>query len=92
LFHIVALHGVEGQTLGQIQSAIQGTVTDPTGGAIPNARITLIRDGRPIRQVVSSSDGRFSLPLPSSGIFDVEVEVDGFAKQVFNGIRAQVGQ
>jgi Carboxypeptidase regulatory-like domain len=87
----LTLQNAESQVLRQIQ----GTITDFTGAAIPNARITLVQNGNRITQVVSSFDGSFSLTLPpstASGPFDVEAEVEGFAKKVISGIHAEIGQ
>jgi hypothetical protein len=89
LFFGVALQNAESQAPRQIR----GTITDSTGGVIPNARITLVQNGNRITQVSSGFDGSFSLTLPpSTGPFDVEAEVPGFAKKVIRGIQATVGQ
>src|SRR5437764_7355805 len=65
------------QTAGQ--GAISGTVTDPTGAAIPNATVVVINNATNVStQRTSSSSGLFNIaPLPP-GTYTMNVSAQGF--------------
>jgi hypothetical protein len=59
---------------------LQGTVTDPTGAAVPGASITLLPPaGRDAALATTTSDaaGRFRLPAVAPGRYRVHVEIGG---------------
>jgi hypothetical protein len=62
---------------------ITGTVTDPQGGAIPGAKITLIEDATGIKYAIeTNTSGEFTRPALKPGVYTVEVEAKGFKKAV----------
>ena len=66
---------------GAGQGAISGVVVDATGGAVPNATITLTNESKGVRRVMeTTSDGIFSAPalVPADG-YQVSVKKAGFA-------------
>ncbi len=65
------------QTAGT--ASIQGTVTDPTGAAIPNAKVTLTNtDTGTVRNTVSDGSGLYSLPNVPVGPYNFTVAAPGF--------------
>jgi len=60
-------------------ATIVGTVTDPTGAAVPNAAITLtnVETGQ-VRQSSSNNVGQFVVPELRIGHYTVRVQVAGF--------------
>jgi hypothetical protein len=60
--------------------AIVGTVTDPTGGLVPGAKVTAMSP-RGERYVSTTSDtGGFTLPLLAPGPYALTVEKKGFSR------------
>ena len=63
----------------QGNGTIVGTVTDPSGAVIPNAKITITNlDNGFIRTTVSNSTGSYSAPELAPGHYAVRVEAKGF--------------
>jgi outer membrane receptor for ferrienterochelin and colicins len=60
--------------------AIGGTVTDPSGAALPGA-IVSVRPGD--REVVTGPDGGYCVTVPAPGGYDVLVRFPGFAPVAF---------
>ena len=63
----------------QVAAAITGRVTDPSGGVIPNAKVTAtdIERGSTFA-TVSNSEGIYDLPRVPVGTYNVRVEGPGF--------------
>src|SRR5579885_302090 len=69
------------QAPAQITSGIRGTVTDPSGAAVPGARITATNTGTGFAATATSSnDGTYTLTLLPVGQYTLEVEANGFKK------------
>lgn len=62
-------------------TSVNGTVKDPTGAAIPSAKITLKNDNTgATRETASSAAGTYVIPSIPSGTYTLTVEVQGFKK------------
>jgi iron complex outermembrane receptor protein/vitamin B12 transporter len=61
----------------QAQGTLNGTVTDPLGAPVPNAKVTLTGTGQP-RDTSSNNDGAFTFTNVSSGLYQVVVTLEGF--------------
>ena len=61
-----------------LSGQISGVVLDPAGRPVAGARVGLApaSDGR--SEGTSDGYGEFSLPLPSAGIYELQVEAAGF--------------
>jgi len=84
-----------GMALGQGGAAgtILGTVTDPTGAVVPNARVTITNTGTGIAKVtVTTGAGDYAVPDLVPGPYRVEVEAAGFSKAQVSGTTLQVDQ
>lgn len=75
----------------QYTSAIEGTVTDPSGAVVPNATVTVRNVETGISQSVSTSAGGYYRvePLPAAA-FTVTVSASGFETAVEPEFRIQV--
>ncbi len=82
-----------GQTHAQVSGAtVTGTVTDPSGSAVPKAQITIkdVATGA-ARIVVSDSAGLYSAPNLLPGSYEVSVTAPGFSTQRRTGLTLTVG-
>lgn len=67
----------------QFRAAIQGTVTDQTGGTVPNAKVTLLsEETQQTQQVNTSGEGFYYFGRLAPGNYTVSVELPGFQKAV----------
>jgi Carboxypeptidase regulatory-like domain len=66
---------------------ITGTITDPQGAGIPNAKVTIIEDATGLSYVVQTTEvGEFVRPLLKAGTYTITVEVQGFRKAEQKGV------
>src|SRR5216683_3708655 len=75
----------------QVFGSIYGTVSDSTGGRVPNAKIVIIDDNKGNQYEVSTNeDGNYSKDRLIPGSYTLSVEAPGFAKAVNKGIQVSV--
>src|SRR5262245_4143693 len=69
---------------------VAGTVTDPTGAAVANAKVTAtsLTTGL-VRNATTAADGGFVFPLMPVGPYTVAVEVTGFRRFEQRGIEVR---
>jgi hypothetical protein len=73
----------------QPTGTINGQVTDQSGTAVPDAKVTLERDGSTAAvEVVSGTEGRLLLPDVPAGVFRLTVSATGFATYTLSGVLA----
>ncbi len=71
---------------------IQGTISDPSGAVIPNARVTLTDSATMVKhQTASSSGGVFSFPNLTIGTYNLSITATGFKTYSRTGIVLEVG-
>ena len=76
---------------GQATTSLRGTVTDPSGSAIPNAAVRLMNTGTNIaRTSATDAQGGYVFPEVLPGTYRLEVEASGFAKYRQSGIQLLV--
>ncbi len=81
-----------GQTHAQVSGAtVSGTVTDPSGSAVPKAQITIkdVATGA-ARIVVSDNAGLYSAPNLLPGSYEISVTAPGFSTQRRTGLTLTV--
>ncbi len=84
-----------GQVLAQstVTGAINGTVTDPQGLAVPNAVITVTNLGTNSSVTATADDnGGFRVTNLQPGTYKVETTVSGFAPAFADNITVEVGR
>src|ERR1019366_1526152 len=78
---------------GETTSAIIGSVTDPSGAALPRATVTVMNVENGLKRSVKTDDaGRFSFPQLKPGTYAVKAEADRFETQQNNTVSAGLGQ
>ena len=77
-----------------VTGTILGTIADPSGAAVPGAKVTLSNAGTGFnRQTTTDSTGFYEfLSVPVGENYAVEVEVSGFRKSTQTGIKLLVNQ
>jgi len=85
----LAPSGMQAQTL----SGITGTVTDPSGAVVPNAKVTITNvNTQVVNHSVTNSAGTYNLPDLLPGTYTVQAEAQGFQTSVHNGVLVEVGR
>ncbi len=60
-------------------SSLSGTVTDPSGAVVPNARVTAHEEATGQDHVVTTNaSGSYTIPNLNAGVYTVHVEASGF--------------
>ena len=80
--------------IAQLPTAtILGTVKDPSGAVVPNAKVTVRNaDTGDTRAATVSADGEYRLNALPVGNYNVRVEQKGFKSALGNGVTLTVGQ
>ena len=80
--------------LAQDTAQITGTVTDPSGAAVPGAQVTITRVGTRdnTHGAPTNSSGDFLFAALPVGSYDMSVTASGFKKYQVKGVVLQVGQ
>src|SRR5215467_12306514 len=75
-----------------ISGAISGTLLDPTGGVVPNAKVTVTNTDRNqvLRTFTTDSTGNYSVPGIPVGTYSVKVEAAGMSAAVVDHIVVNV--
>lgn len=81
--------------VGQVSNvgSITGIVTDPHGGVVPNATVTVKNNATGLGRTTSTSDdGIFSVPQLPTGVYTVTIETrSGFKKAQVTNVKVDVG-
>lgn len=71
----------------QDTSSLNGTVTDPSGAVVPNAKVTVHSNAtRDDRSAITNGSGSFIVTNVLSGDYSVKVEAPGFQTITLNGV------
>ena len=71
---------------------ITGTITDPSGAAIPNVRVTVVQTETNFEsKATTNSEGLYRVPALIPGTYRVTFEADGFKRTVQDGLMLRVG-
>ncbi len=75
----------------QSTATLQGTVTDPAGAAVPNAKVVVTNQATGVRtDTVSDTAGAYLFPSLSIGVYKLEASAAGFQKFVLTGLKLEV--
>ena len=72
-------------------SSITGTVTDPGGGVIPGATVTVTGDAGFSATVVTNSEGAYTFPALQPATYKVTVTLQGFKTAIIENVRVISG-
>ncbi len=76
-----------------VNATITGTVADPAGAVVANAKVVVHNDDTGVqRTVTTSSGGTFTAPAIPIGSYTVTVDASGFATYKRTGIALTVGE
>lgn len=84
-----------GQTFAQstVTGGINGTITDPQGGVVPNASVTVTNIGtNSVVTATTNADGGFRIANLQPGTYRVATTVSGFAPANAENVVVEVGQ
>ena len=82
-----------GSAIAQDTASITGTVTDPTGAAIPNAKVTITNTDKGInRSGTTNSTGDYLFAALPIGKYDLTVTAQGFKEYQAKGVELTVAQ
>jgi Carboxypeptidase regulatory-like domain len=86
--------GQEAKAQGVGASAdLTGTVTDPAGGTVPNARVTVVDLAKGVQRLaVTDEQGVYRVSGLAPANYKVSIEHDGFQTQATSGVVLTVGQ
>src|SRR6201996_6498482 len=74
-------------------ATINGVVKDPSGAAIPNARVELINVGTSVvRSTSTNSDGAYAFPSVVPGVYTMAASATGFSAVTQSAITLEVSQ
>jgi len=74
-------------------ASLTGMVTDPTGGVLLNAQITVIHEGTNHSvSAMTNESGRYFVPSLRPGVYTVSTSLAGFKKYVNSGVTLHVNQ
>src|ERR1700688_1181753 len=75
-----------------VGARVSGTVTDPSGAAIPQAQISIKNLATGVSTaIVANSDGFYTAPNLLPGRYEMRATASGFATEVRSGITLTVG-
>src|ERR1051326_8967866 len=76
-----------------ITASLGGTVVDPSGGAVPNAKVRIVNTNTNVETVLlSGALGEFLAPSLQPGPYSVRVEASGFKSAQRTGLVLDVAQ
>ncbi|HEX8798735.1 MAG TPA: carboxypeptidase-like regulatory domain-containing protein, partial [Terriglobales bacterium] len=84
---------ITSSTLAQDTGQITGTVRDPSGASISNAKITVSgSEGGANRVTKTNGDGEYVVGGLAGGAYNLQIEAPGFRKYEAKGIVLRVAQ
>src|SRR5258706_2792928 len=91
ILSIALLAIVSSALFAQNRGTIRGTITDPSGAAVPEAVVTVKNVNTGLTQTVkTSADGVYTVPYLQVGDYTVTTYKDGFRKAETTGVRVDV--
>ena len=76
-----------------VNGVIAGTIIDPSGAVVANAKITITNTGTGLSQsTTTGTGGEYRFPLVPPGTYSVRIEATGFGTEKAEGILVQASQ
>ncbi len=78
----------------QVAARVNGTVVDPSGSSVPNAKVGLQLPGQKteLYSTTTTSDGSFSFTSVNPGTYDLSVKATGFSDVSVTGVAVDTGR
>jgi hypothetical protein len=77
----------------ETRGTFSGSVTDPQGASIPNAKITITETRTGAKNTtVSGATGKYTVPFLPLGTYDIDAEAAGFKKFSQKGLTLSAGE
>ena len=74
------------------RGSIKGVVTDPNGGLIPNAKVTITNiSTNETRTATTGSEGNYNVPELKAATYRIQVEAEGFKTATVDSLQVAVG-
>ncbi len=73
------------------RGSIRGTITDPNGGLIPNAKVTVTNvETNEVRETTTSDEGNYNFPELKAANYRIQVEAAGFKTATLDTVQVGV--
>src|SRR5262245_9886813 len=90
---LVMLAAVPASWAQTVSGTILGSVTDPSGAVISNAKVTLVNEGTGLtRTVTTDTNGEYVAPSLPTGHYTVMSEITGFKTLTMSNVEVGVDQ
>ena len=89
---LCSLSGVN--TNGQVDTAsLTGAITDANGGVVPGARVVVLNPATNISlETTSGEDGYYTFSHLRPGVYEINIEKQGFKRETQSALQISVGQ
>ena len=74
------------------RATLNGTVTDPSGAALANAKVTAVHIASGLTRTTAAEGGTYVMPQLPIGLYTLTIEADGFQGVKFEKVELLVGQ
>ncbi len=94
LIAAVAIFCLASGTVAQtVQGVIEGTITDPSGGVVPDAAVTITNNGTNTSQATTTgTDGTYRFSLVPPGTYTIDIKAKNFAEVRSSLLTVQASQ
>lgn len=91
---VLTFLGLTVSSFAQVTGRVSGSVIDPTGASIPDAKISLIPAGNATAaySTTTTSEGYFTITGIRAGTYDITTEVTGFLVRTERGVIVEPGR
>ena len=74
------------------RGSIRGTVTDPDGAVVANAKVTITNvETNETREVTTNDEGNYNVPELKAAVYRISVEASGFKTATVDTVQVAVG-
>ncbi|MFN7929499.1 MAG: carboxypeptidase-like regulatory domain-containing protein [Blastocatellia bacterium] len=93
LFGVLVLLAAPTLFAQAVSGTLLGAVTDPSGAAVPNAKITYTHPATGLtRSIMTDEGGEYIAPNLPPGLYNIVVEANGFKKTTLPNVQVGVDQ